>query len=64
MNRRNYQHRSTDRPVPGVPDWQNAPKITGRLQDTLKYIGETAGESDDFIVRKTVVKELEAVIVY
>lgn len=64
MNRRNYQHRSTDRPVPGVPDWQNAPKITGRLQDTLKYMSETAGESDDFIVRKTVVKELEAVIVY
>ena len=64
LKRRNYKHRSTDRPKPKVPDYRDAPKITGDLRHTLKYIRETAGTSDDFVVRRTVVKEQEAVIMY
>lgn len=64
LNRRNYKHRYTDRPKPKVPDYRDAPRITGNLRHTLKYIRETAGQSDDFVVRRTVVKELESVIVY
>lgn len=64
FNRRDYQNRYTDRPKPKTPDYRDAPKITSNLSHTLEYVRDTAGESDDFIVRRTVIKDKEAVIVY
>lgn len=64
FNRRNYRDRYTDRSIPQVPDYRDAPKLTGNLRDTLEYLRETAGESDDYVVRRTVVQARESVIVY
>ncbi|MDQ0188786.1 spore germination protein [Alicyclobacillus cycloheptanicus] len=64
LNRRDYRDIHSDRPKPKVPDYRDAPKMTASLRHTLKYISETAGESDDFAVRRTVVRNQEAVVVY
>ena len=64
FNRKDYTHPYSDRPKPKVPDYRDAPKLTGNLNRTLEYIRDTAGRSDDFIVRRTVVRDLEASLVY
>jgi hypothetical protein len=63
-NRRNYENRHTDRPKPRVPDYRDAPKMTGELQQTLQYLIETSGRSNDFINRRTSIEKRDAILVY
>ncbi|QSO48251.1 spore germination protein [Alicyclobacillus mengziensis] len=64
FNRRDYRHQYSDRPLPKVPDYRNAPKLTGDLDETLEYLQATAGTSDDFAIRRTVVNHKQAILVY
>lgn len=64
FNRRDYRRRYSDRPRPRVPTHDAAPKITGNLRETLRYLNETSGKSEDFVIARIIVDDREAVMVY
>lgn len=64
FQRRDYKNRYSDRPKPHVPNCQKAPEITGKLTQTLQYLRDTAGQSDDLVVRKTKVSGSDAAVIY
>lgn len=63
-SRTDYYGVRADRPKPQVPDFRDAPKITGQLQKTLEYIKQTVGDSDDFVARTTRVKNYPAALLF
>lgn len=64
FTRRDDRQRYGDRPQPKVPDYRDAPKITGKLSLTLQYIQDTAGQSDDLVIRHTCLHGRDAVVIY
>lgn len=62
FNRRNYRDRYSDRPVPKVPTHKDSPRFTGDLKFTLKYLNDTAGDSDDFVTKRIDIREREAFV--
>jgi len=64
FNRKDYRNRYTDRPRPIVPDPEDAPRVTGKLEQTVQYLNETSGRSEDFVIARIAVANRDAVLVY
>jgi len=64
FNRRDYRNRYSNRPKPIVPNPKDAPMITGKLQETVQYLNQTSGKSEDFVIARIAVDNREAVLAY
>ncbi|SHK89973.1 spore germination protein [Alicyclobacillus tolerans] len=64
FNRSDAKDRYPSRYKPKVPDWRDAPKITGDLNHTVKYLRQTAGRSIDFRISSSDINGREVAVAF